>query len=727
MANSVLASMVISLGLESQGVTTGINEANRSLLQFQGSADKLKGVNLSSLKANFDKQITALATLRKQAKEYQKALSFAKSEVEVKALNRQLDQTYAEMNRIKNLGRTSLGGVGAGASSAAKSMDKLKGSAGAVNMEFARIIQDAPYGMMGIGNNIQQLTANFKQLRAQSSSTGVALKATFASMITPASLLTLGIAAATSAWTYYQMSAQKSANATETAAEAIREAEQATEDYISSLDAMSRARVRGAQDAQKELVRLRELYRITQDVSISIDTRRKAVDELQQLFPSYFKNLKDEEILVGNAKTAYEDLTKSILKRARGQAAEEEMVNIEKQRLGIIRELKGVDEELYRTRIANEEKMRKLLAKAPRDIAIQAEKTRAQEEESAIIAKKGELERRNLQLYREELSLQKYINQEVAAAPAREEAEAPKTNYMKELVEGWNLATKQAILFGASYDELGVKADLLKNTMVGLMDQGLGPQNSLIKELKSTYDLFASQTLPTTAQTAIDKFASTDLSKLRMEIASTAQTLTLLPVQLQPMSEQMKSFFDKMAADAEGAMGKIELDAASMANMMQQFIGGSLVQVGEALGNIFSGVSTGANALEQFGRGILGSLGGIMKEFGKQLIMMGIGKEALDKMFKFTGGGAGAIAAGILLVGAGTALSNSMDKSVGNLSGGGGGGLPSMSGRAYQSPQPSSSFSTTYDGPDQIELFIQRDKLVAFMDQGNYKTRRQRG
>src|SRR5690606_34831257 len=47
-------------------------------------------------------------------------------------------------------------------SSQTQGFTKSVGNANGVAMEFNRIIQDAPFGMMGIGNNLQQLAANFQ-------------------------------------------------------------------------------------------------------------------------------------------------------------------------------------------------------------------------------------------------------------------------------------------------------------------------------------------------------------------------------------------------------------------------------------------------------------------------------------------------------------------------------------------------------------------------------------
>jgi hypothetical protein len=76
--------------------------------------------------------------------------------------------------------------LGKAAQSTAPQVDKLAKSTSQYNsigIEFSRIIQDAPFGIIGVGNNITQLAGSFQQLRNTSTSTGAALKTAFASII----------------------------------------------------------------------------------------------------------------------------------------------------------------------------------------------------------------------------------------------------------------------------------------------------------------------------------------------------------------------------------------------------------------------------------------------------------------------------------------------------------------------------------------------------------------
>jgi hypothetical protein len=123
--------------------------------------------------------------------------------------------------------------------------------------------------------------------------------------------------------------------AAETQAKKLQEAKKVVEDYISSLDDVSQARVKGLQSAQEELVKLSTLYKATQDANIPLAERKKLVDELQEQYPKYFKNISDEIILAGGAATAYNNLSTAIIASAKARAAQDALVDIQKQLLAL--------------------------------------------------------------------------------------------------------------------------------------------------------------------------------------------------------------------------------------------------------------------------------------------------------------------------------------------------------------------------------------------------------
>ena len=84
----------------------------------------------------------------------------------------------------------------------------------------------------------------------------------------------------------------------------------------------------GISSTTEEVNNLKRLYDITQDSSIAIERRKNAVDKLQELYPAYFKNIKDETFLNGGAKKSYDELKDSILETAKTKAVEGKIAEI---------------------------------------------------------------------------------------------------------------------------------------------------------------------------------------------------------------------------------------------------------------------------------------------------------------------------------------------------------------------------------------------------------------
>lgn len=81
------------------------------------------------------------------------------------------------------------------------------------------------------------------------------------------------------------------------------------------------AMMQGAKDAQREKVQLDLLYKSATDVTKPMEERRKAVDELQRIYPDYLGNMEDEDILAGKAADAYTKLSEELIRAARAKAA----------------------------------------------------------------------------------------------------------------------------------------------------------------------------------------------------------------------------------------------------------------------------------------------------------------------------------------------------------------------------------------------------------------------
>ncbi len=96
-------------------------------------------------------------------------------------------------------------------------------------------------------------------------------------------------------------------------------------------ESLNTSRRKGGEAASEESAKLRILYTASQDTTKSMRERNKAVDELQKMYPDYFGKLSNEAILAGNAASAYDELTKAIIRKGQAQAAEDIVADYSKR------------------------------------------------------------------------------------------------------------------------------------------------------------------------------------------------------------------------------------------------------------------------------------------------------------------------------------------------------------------------------------------------------------
>jgi len=98
-----------------------------------------------------------------------------------------------------------------------------------------------------------------------------------------------------------------------------------TKKAATSQDALNAAVKKGNENAASEVGTLDKLYAAATNVKSSTEERKKAVDELQTLYPAYFGNLKTEIILNGKAETSYKNLREAIFNKSRATAIDNEL------------------------------------------------------------------------------------------------------------------------------------------------------------------------------------------------------------------------------------------------------------------------------------------------------------------------------------------------------------------------------------------------------------------
>ena len=232
-------------------------------------------------------------------------------------------------------------------------------------IEFSRALQDAPYGIQGVANNIQQLSANFANLVKKTGSTSEALKAFGTGLISGGGSLVIAVTLITLLIQKWDVIMKAFGKTALTTAEQIKVLEKKMADFAATLTLVEKAQLDGQQGSAEQITNLKLLRQQIEDTTLSTELRLDGVKRLRSEFPGYFKDVSDEALLNGDLAKTYNDVTESILKRARATAATQAIIENTKKELALLFEQEKVEKKLSDTRIK--------VAQADKAVAVQTQ------------------------------------------------------------------------------------------------------------------------------------------------------------------------------------------------------------------------------------------------------------------------------------------------------------------------------------------------------------------
>ena len=219
--------------------------------------------------------------------------------------------TKQATDAIKGIG-TALPKVEVGVKQLSGSMGQLghsltglqKSTAGTTTtlVNFSRVIQDAPFGIMGIANNIDPLINSFQNLSRESGGAGKALKTLLSGLAGPAGIA-LAVSAATSLFIAFgdkigDFFTPKVSEAAKAQKELAEELSKAKASAISTG------------------VSLQQLVRIAGDMSVSDTVRKNALKELNDTTEQYGITITKAGIASGAAASQVAQLTTALIAQA---------------------------------------------------------------------------------------------------------------------------------------------------------------------------------------------------------------------------------------------------------------------------------------------------------------------------------------------------------------------------------------------------------------------------
>ena len=586
---------------------------------------------IDGLKKGLVESIGIIGALEKEALELGQALKAATTVPEIANLNAKLAQTKSAITQLKNTG--------------IEPLTKATSQFNVVGLDFARVIQDAPFGIIGVGNNITQLAQSFSTLGKAGDSLSSKFKLALGQIFSSSNALILGVSILTTALTYLT---QKGFFDSEKGAKSLTDR---LKEYEETLGSVARATLKGVQDSEGQLQKFKALTAQAQNLNVSDKDRLAAVNELQKQYPEYLGNLTKEQILTGQVGDSYDILTKQIIANAKAKAFSDEITKNSS-------DLRTLEKEQNET--ANQ-----ILAKR-----IELQNAQSKSTESALKVS-GQLAASDLTVNNLTGELNDLIQKQITSV-----GEANKIKQSNLELDGLiNEELKNGAVFTKANTDAKKDDKKALDDYKASWDQ-YNLQQETARELtdKLTFSTKDYQTQITKALSSFQEIKSKEV-KIKLDVEG-FEPETAGPRPFEVFLDDVAYQLDKLPSLQE----RVANFAKATNDLIKGNVTDAFVDLGYTIGET---LATGGNLLTAIGGSLLKSFGRFLGQFGQQLIAYGVAASAFGKVSAALANPASAIIAAPLAIAAGIALT-AIAGAIGSMGskgmGGGGGGGGSAGG-----------------------------------------------
>jgi hypothetical protein len=199
-------------------------------------------------------------------------------------------------------------------------------------VNFSRVASDAPFGLIGIANNIDPLVQSFISLRKETGSGKAALSA-LASSLAGGGGLILGISLLTSVLQFVELGFSRWGAGAKSAKDKTKELNDETKSSIVYGNQLIFSLKDVSSELAKEASTVTVLVKTLKDETSTRGERNNAIKELNKIAPELFKNLSSEKIEIDKLNDAYKSYINTIQAKVRLQILETQLTDILRKEL----------------------------------------------------------------------------------------------------------------------------------------------------------------------------------------------------------------------------------------------------------------------------------------------------------------------------------------------------------------------------------------------------------
>lgn len=202
----------------------------------------------------------------------------------------------------------------------ARGLTKSSDTATFALTNLGRVVQDLPYGFLGIANNLNPLLESFQRLRTETGGNMLALKALAGSLVGAGGLglaLSLGT-------TLIQLFTTGFMNFSKQAKQSKKDADEAAESFKAITEELG-----------KEAASVAVIVEQLKTEVLTRKQRTAAIEELQRISPTYFATLNAEKATIEQITAAYDDYSAAIIRSIEAKVREKQLEDVVTKRVAL--------------------------------------------------------------------------------------------------------------------------------------------------------------------------------------------------------------------------------------------------------------------------------------------------------------------------------------------------------------------------------------------------------
>jgi hypothetical protein len=553
------------------------------------------------------------------------ATGFDKVSTGLKNTSEALKTTATDAKKTGDALKTTLN---AGANQAGQSLTNL-----------SRIAQDAPFGFIGIANNLNPLVESFGRLKAETGSTGGALKALLSGLSGPAGLgLAFGVV--TAAVSFAQIGFDRWTGSTKKAKEQLDETKKAAENFAKSIDSAKSG-------ALSTGIALQSFVDIAKNGQLPLEQRNEALKQANQILGKHGELLTLTNIETASATKEVELYTKALIAQAVAQKYVDDLAKNIIERTKLQKDLTAATIEYNKTQ--TDLKAAQLRAdEAVRAGAYGYNLIATEIENNNKAAEKLKSVQTALSAVNKNItnSQTEYTNATLEATAAFGELGYKQTETKKKTEKTQKAVETLTDVYNAFIQELVNNQKLATLFNEPALKKNIDSFENFIQLAVKKFNANATFTLPLVFELNQLK-KSLDVVKPKDLVKSLQDQINLTPIEIP---------FDI----PQGSIDNIKTKAVDLTEVLGAALQSSIVAISIGIGEALATALTGGDLIGVF-QALFSQLGGIISTLGEQVIAIGVaGILAQKAIAQAIANPFAAIAAGVALVALGSLIKNSL-------------------------------------------------------------------